>query len=343
MKLRVDYILSFRDPKERKKHISSIPKSVNEAYQKLIYRIDDNDKVLAFKIFSWVFHAKRPLYMDELREALAVEEGDKDIQPEDLTSSEDILECCHGLIVCKQSTIDSSDDSGSEYSSESNDDSNDDDEPGSAGDTAGSDKESDNGSWESISDSSDGSEYSDESNEVFDELSGDVVSFTHQTVKEFLHKSHSGQLLPPIEITRTCVRYLTFEEFERGPCQDKTALSARLDKYKFSRYAAEWWGDHAREEGEDTPDVQRHIFNLLQSENKKDSMLEIAWNSDRSVILAKKETLLHCLATNGLPTMCKLVLDGITEIGGYLSLRSKIMIIVIRKLPIRWWHSTSQM
>ena len=319
MKLRIDYILSFRNPKERRKHASSLPKTLNEAYDKLIHRIDDNDKVLAFKILSWVYQAKRPLFMDELREAISVEEGDTDIQTEELTSGDDILECCRGLIVRKQSAPEPSEDADTDSDTDS-DDSADDGGP-SIHESEKSDEDSDDdeepdAEVEDDSDSS-GSTSTYESTEVYDHPTGDIVSFTHQTVKEFLADTHFDQLLPLVEITHTCVRYLAFDEFEKGPCTDKALLKARLEKYNFSRYAAAFWGDHARDAGDDVSDVQREILAFLTSENKKDSMLEIAWNSDRGVTLAKKETILHCLAVRGLSSMCKLILENPSAINRY--------------------------
>jgi hypothetical protein len=128
-------------------------------------------------------------------------------------------------------------------------------------------------------------------------------------VKDFLRNNHKKCILEPIEITRTCLRYLTFAEFAR-PCQDKDTIRARLEKYKFSRYAADYWGDHAKEAGEDTFDIQQSIWKLLISEGTRNSMLEIAWNSSTTVTRAKTKTLLHILSSRGLVTMCGLLLEG---------------------------------
>lgn len=242
--------------------------------------------------------------MEELREALSVEEGDKDL-PTDLIPSQDILECCQGLVICadepkdnliKEVKNESEDDGSESWESEYS-----------------SDESSDSESESDESDeSSELTDSSDVSSKVFSELSGElsggIVRFAHQTVNDFLGKNHKNKLLEPIEITRTCLRYLAFDEFSQ-PCQDKDGLHARLEKYKFSRYAAEHWGNHAREAGESTSDVQQKVWTLL-SGNLRYSMFEIAWNSTKAVTRAKSKTLLHILSSRGLVTMCSLLLDG---------------------------------
>ena len=311
----MDFVLSFRNPRDRQKHLSELPITVHEAYHKLINRMSEADTILAFKILAWVFYAKRPLHMEELREAICVEEGDKDLQVESLTPSEEILECCQGLIVCKHEEEDSDESDCGSYSDSSSGNDYSDSESGYSDVTEESSTEDDD-DWtddesSELSEAASSEVYSDLSGE----LSGGIVRFTHQTVKEFLEKEFLGKdplrrLANQVEITRTCLRYLTFDEFARGPGREKDALRARMTKYKFGRYAAVYWGDHAREAGQEVADVQQDIWKLLVSDNMRESMFEITWNSRRSIERAKAMTMLHILAYKGLADMCRVILNG---------------------------------
>lgn len=107
-KLWLDQILRLREPRKRlhavEEMTKSIPNSLSEAYQALIGRIDEIDRDLALRIFSWLFRAQRILRMDELLEALVVEEGDRDLERECLLEPSDIIKCCNGLVLYEESS-----------------------------------------------------------------------------------------------------------------------------------------------------------------------------------------------------------------------------------------------
>jgi hypothetical protein len=56
------------------------------------------------QILTWIFHAARPLQMDELRIALDVEDEDPTIVDEPQLSNEDIIEMCQSLVVFEESS-----------------------------------------------------------------------------------------------------------------------------------------------------------------------------------------------------------------------------------------------
>ena len=59
------------------KALKTLPADQIEAYKDIITRIraaGDHTSVTAIRTLTWIFHAARPLHMDELREALCVEE-----------------------------------------------------------------------------------------------------------------------------------------------------------------------------------------------------------------------------------------------------------------------------
>jgi hypothetical protein len=61
--------------------------------------MDDKAKNRAYKILSWIFNSKRPLIIDELREALAVEPGNEQYEADYFRESEFIVETCKNLVA----------------------------------------------------------------------------------------------------------------------------------------------------------------------------------------------------------------------------------------------------
>jgi hypothetical protein len=146
---------------------------------------------------------------------------------------------------------------------------------------------------------------------IHNEESG-VVAFNHFTVHDFL-RTYEG--LPPIsDLAKTCLIYLSFNEFEKGKCYDREAFEKRLEKYKADIFVAKFWGFYART-AEDLPDVREAVCKVLSSEKKVSSMLQIAAytpSADWKEFNARfeGETILHILAKTQLVSMCRDYLDG---------------------------------
>lgn len=82
--------------------LRTVPSDLPEAYKEILQRIENKGigaKRLAMKILSWIFLAKRPLKMDELREALTVREGDTRLKSMYMIGFERIVEICEGLVT----------------------------------------------------------------------------------------------------------------------------------------------------------------------------------------------------------------------------------------------------
>ena len=59
----------------------------------------DEEKVkLAMTTLTWACYSERPLQVDELCHALAVDIGATDFDPENIPSIDTLLHCCQGLI-----------------------------------------------------------------------------------------------------------------------------------------------------------------------------------------------------------------------------------------------------
>jgi Ankyrin repeats (3 copies) len=109
--LHLKSVLAYRNPKDRKKALASLPKEINAAYEGEMARLKRNgegDFKIAKRALSWIYWAKRSLTMRELQEAIAIvpiedvetcDEESRDLDPESITDPEFILDCCGSLIL----------------------------------------------------------------------------------------------------------------------------------------------------------------------------------------------------------------------------------------------------
>src|SRR5208282_1879596 len=104
----LNYVLGFKLPRNIKGALqNSVPSQLYDVYETVIETIGRNykdSKELVRTILSWIYHAKRPLLMTELREALAVQEDDVSFDEDDLMSPDDIVEMCGSLITHEKET-----------------------------------------------------------------------------------------------------------------------------------------------------------------------------------------------------------------------------------------------
>src|SRR5271154_624078 len=84
---------------------------MSSAYSDIIQRIETSrpgDKELAMRIFSWICRAFRTLSMEELLEALVVEELEQDLTLDeglqDKLAPSDVIDCCKSLVIYEKSS-----------------------------------------------------------------------------------------------------------------------------------------------------------------------------------------------------------------------------------------------
>lgn len=71
-------------------------------YKASLSQVEDQDKFsreLAFEVFAWLIHARRPMTALELQHALAIEEGSKSLDRDVLISIDDLISMCGGLVT----------------------------------------------------------------------------------------------------------------------------------------------------------------------------------------------------------------------------------------------------
>lgn len=75
---------------------------LDQAYREAVTRIDSQPQGLsnlAKRVLSWITYAQRPLIIQELQHALAVETGDQELDETNLPSVDLMISACTGLIT----------------------------------------------------------------------------------------------------------------------------------------------------------------------------------------------------------------------------------------------------
>lgn len=96
--------------RKKREALATIPTDINKIYDKAIEKIRRqlrSRRELALRVLTWIKYASRPLKVEELQEAVAIEDGDKCIDHESLTDVDTIIEICAGLVIvdCSSGTI----------------------------------------------------------------------------------------------------------------------------------------------------------------------------------------------------------------------------------------------
>ena len=100
-RLQMDSLVNQTSARHIFRALQSLPEKLNETFSDAIDRIKSQSQEywhLARQVMSWIFYAKRPLKIFELREILAVEPEDTRFDPSGLHEKDLILEVCCGLV-----------------------------------------------------------------------------------------------------------------------------------------------------------------------------------------------------------------------------------------------------
>ena len=101
-----------------------------------------------------------------------------------------------------------------------------------------------------------------------------VTRLVHYTTQEYFDRTRE-KWFPDAEtdITRICVTYLSFDEFERGICHNDKEFEERLLLNPLYNYASYNWGHHAREASTVIPDVISFLKRQAQVEASSQALL----------------------------------------------------------------------
>ncbi|KAJ7450804.1 ankyrin repeat-containing domain protein [Mycena latifolia] len=104
-KLHIDSLLTKHTVKAVREALANMPSDLTSTYDEVMERINQQnteDRHLARRTLSWISHIKRLLHILELQEALAVEEGTPQLDPDNLLAVDTILSVCAGLVVVNE-------------------------------------------------------------------------------------------------------------------------------------------------------------------------------------------------------------------------------------------------
>jgi hypothetical protein len=111
------------------------------------------------------------------------------------------------------------------------------------------------------------------------EITDDKVHLIHQSAKDFLLRNRQlssakfcNELNPNIYLAKVCMVYLSFEDFETGPCGDWQTLTARKSQYPLLHYASCNWHAHIRSK-EDIDATSNIIYRLIEPR----SLILLSW------------------------------------------------------------------
>jgi len=101
----MDSLASKTTCKAVRKALRTLPSSLDQTYQKAMTRIGaqiEDDTDLAYRVLSWLSYANRPMTVEELRHALAVETNDSALDLENLPDEDILVSVCAGLVTVDQ-------------------------------------------------------------------------------------------------------------------------------------------------------------------------------------------------------------------------------------------------
>jgi ankyrin repeat protein len=143
----------------------------------------------------------------------------------------------------------------------------------------------------------------------------EIIRFTHFTVREFLSPPQcQEELLSVVDLAKVCLTYLTFEVFEQGRCRNENSYEKRINDYRFSKYAIQFWGLYTRGRGEKDKTVLDALQKLFRSPQKRVAIHQLKlliqpypWTHSQIMELSDLELNLcmplHMIANEGLSTV----------------------------------------
>jgi hypothetical protein len=100
----LNYVLGKAVPVEMKDALTSLPLSLQDAYDKTFEPMTEGQKQVTFQVMSWIYHAVRPLRMRELQEALVIQERKREYDEDSIQEHREIVAECASLVEYDTST-----------------------------------------------------------------------------------------------------------------------------------------------------------------------------------------------------------------------------------------------
>jgi hypothetical protein len=141
-----------------------------------------------------------------------------------------------------------------------------------------------------------------------------LVTFAHDAaLREFFSSdAASHDLLRENKLAISCLTSLSFSVFEQGMCDDEAGMHTRMQTYHFGQYAAQYWPQHMKGEGEQDETVITLMMTVATNPMKFSAMIQLSKAEVPPYWLVKPDhqdmQLIHIAAANGLETILKRLL-----------------------------------
>ncbi|EPE25142.1 Ankyrin repeat-containing protein [Glarea lozoyensis ATCC 20868] len=107
--LHINHLAEQISERKCKAQLKTLPNKINDLYEASFQRVKSEQPAgwatVGLRILSWVLHAVRPLQVDELRHALAIEDGDEWFSEEGMFDGSLVLGTTKGLITIQMDEI----------------------------------------------------------------------------------------------------------------------------------------------------------------------------------------------------------------------------------------------
>ncbi|PVH76976.1 hypothetical protein DL98DRAFT_496048, partial [Cadophora sp. DSE1049] len=105
----LDALAKCKTTASRRKVLRTLPRDLSETYYRILKQIDSTDiadnRLIVQRVLKWVTWAATGLSLYELQEAVAINAGDEELDPDVITTESDILDLCSSLVRCNPSGI----------------------------------------------------------------------------------------------------------------------------------------------------------------------------------------------------------------------------------------------
>ncbi|KAF7554286.1 hypothetical protein G7Z17_g3000 [Cylindrodendrum hubeiense] len=140
-----------------------------------------------------------------------------------------------------------------------------------------------------------------------------IIRLAHYTTQGYFDRKRDTLFQnPEASITRVCVTYLSLNSFERGFCPSDEEFEKRIRLNAFYDYAANHWGNHAR----DGPGLCQEVIDFLGSKKKVESssqalmVMKLYPAEDYSQDVPTNMTGLHLIAYFGIINGAELLISA---------------------------------
>ncbi len=100
--LQIKTILNKQTAGDMDEALERLPRDLDDAFTETLQRIrkqSDGQNTLGMETLMWIAHARRPLLVTELSEALAIKPGSTSLKPRFRPSQKRMVDCCMGLVT----------------------------------------------------------------------------------------------------------------------------------------------------------------------------------------------------------------------------------------------------